>query len=198
LIMVVVGGAELFTGNTLIVMAWAGRKVPTSALLRNWGVVYLGNLTGAAATALLVFLAGQHLMNGGAVGAFAVNLAESKCSAGFLELLIRGVLGNAMVCIAVWLSFSARSTTDRVLVVIPPIAMFVAAGFEHCVANMYFLPAGLLIDQSTGLGSAGALTLAGTAKNLAAVTLGNIIGGGVLVGAMYWFIYLRAPAASSR
>lgn len=192
LIMVVVGGAELFTGNTLIVMAWAGRKVKTTALLRNWALVYIGNFAGAAGSALLVFLAAQYGMGSELVGRYAVRVAEAKCQAGFGELVARGVLGNAMVCIAVWLAFSARSTTDRVLVVIPPIAMFVAAGFEHCVANMYYIPVALLIrDVANVGGAADGLTHLGFAKNLVAVTLGNIIGGGALVGAMYWFIYLR-------
>lgn len=195
LIMVVVGGAELFTGNTLIVMAWAGGKVKTPALLRNWGLVYMGNLAGALATAVLVYLAGHWAMGGKAVGEFAVRVAQAKCEAGFVELLFRGVLGNAMVCIAVWLAFSARSTTDRVLVVVPPITMFVAAGFEHCVANMFYLPYGLLIRDAGGVGTAEALNAAGIAKNLGAVTIGNIIGGGVMVGLVYWFVYLRGRKA---
>lgn len=181
LIMVVVGGAELFTGNTLIVMAWAGRKVSTSAVLRNWLIVYLGNFAGAAATALLVYCAGWAEM--GPIKQFAETVAEKKVDADFFELFVRGVLGNAMVCVAVWLAFSARSTTDRVLVVVPPIAMFVAAGFEHCVANMYYIPMGMLLGAD--------VTPAGFAKNLAAVTAGNILGGAVMVGVMYWFIFLR-------
>jgi formate/nitrite transporter len=192
LIFVIVGGAELFTGNTLIVMAWAGRKVKTARVLRNWGIVYLGNFIGAAATALLVFWAGHYQMNGELVGRYAVDLAEAKCEAGFFPLLVKGVLGNAMVCLAVWLAFSARTTIDRVAVIVPPIAMFVAAGFEHCVANMYYIPSALLIrDLGDVGGTASGLNAAGLIKNLAAVTLGNIIGGAGLVGAMYWFIYLR-------
>lgn len=191
LIMVVIGGAELFTGNTLIVMAVANRKLGIARLLRNWGLVYVGNLAGAAATAVLVYLAGHWAMGGNAVGEFAVRVANAKCEAGFTELFVRGILGNAMVCIAVWLAFSARSTTDRMLVVVPPIAMFVAAGFEHCVANMFYLPYAMLIRDAAHVGSAAALGMAGIAKNLAAVTAGNIIGGGVMVGLVYWFIYLR-------
>jgi formate transporter len=191
LIMVVVGGAELFTGNTLIVMAWAGRKVSSKAVLRNWAIVYLGNFAGAAATAVLVYLAGFHTFAGGDVGEYAVKVAEAKCKAGFVELLLRGVLGNAMVCVAVWLSFSARSTVDRVFAIVPPIALFVAAGFEHCVANMYYIPAGLLLESNEHLNAEG------FAKNLAAVTIGNIVGGAVMVGVMYWFIFLRPRKAAT-
>jgi formate transporter len=188
LIMVVVGGAELFTGNTLIVMAWAGRKVSTKSVLRNWLIVYLGNFVGAAATAVLVHLSGFYEI--GNLGIYAENVAAAKCKADFFELLVRGVLGNAMVCVAVWLSFSARSTADRVLAVVPPIAMFVAAGFEHCVANMYYIPAGMLQETNKYLNAEG------FAKNLIAVTLGNIIGGAVMVGVMYWFIFLRPRRGS--
>jgi formate transporter len=190
LIMVVVGGAELFTGNTLIVMAWAGRKVSTKAVLRNWGIVYLGNFAGAAATAVLVYWTGWPEFGDGGVGRFAEHVANAKCKAGFFELLIRGVLGNAMVCVAVWLSFSARSTLDRVAAVVPPIALFVAAGFEHCVANMYYIPMGMLLGAKFA-------TTEGALKNLAAVTIGNIIGGAVMVGVMYWFIFLRPKKDST-
>jgi len=200
LVLVVVGGAELFTGNTLIIMAWAGRRVSTGALLRNWGVVYAGNYIGALATAVLVFLAGHYLLGNGAVGRYVARLAEAKCEADFLSLFARGVLGNAMVCIAVWLSFSARSTTDRVLSVVPPITMFVAAGFEHCVANMYYIPMGLLIKhfaaEEIAAGPLANLTVANFGYNLAAVTIGNIVGGALLVGIVYWFIYLRPRRAS--
>ena len=185
LIMIVVGGAELFTGNTLIVMAWANKKVTSVKLLRNWGLVYVGNFVGAFATAALVFWAGFPGFNDGELGRYAQSVASAKCSADFFELFVRGILGNAMVCVAVWLSFSARSTLDRMLVVVPPIAMFVAAGFEHCVANMYYIPAGLLV------GTTESLNYAGFGKNLAAVTLGNIVGGAGMVGVMYWFIFLR-------
>lgn len=185
LIMIVVGGAELFTGNTLIIMAWANKKVSSTKLLRNWGLVYAGNLFGAVATALLVYWAGFPGFNGGELGKYAHRVAAAKCDADFFELFVRGILGNAMVCVAVWLSFSARSTLDRMLVVVPPIAMFVAAGFEHCVANMYYIPAGMLVTTSDPIGFGGLL------KNLIAVTAGNIIGGAGMVGVMYWFIFLR-------
>ncbi|MCB9894280.1 MAG: formate/nitrite transporter family protein [Planctomycetes bacterium] len=201
LILVIIAGAELFTGNNLIVMAWAAKQVSTKRLLRNWGVVYVGNFVGSIATAALVFLSGQYGLGGGAVGAKALAIADAKCQLEFLPALFLGVLCNALVCLAVWLSFSARSVTDKVMVIVPPIAAFVAAGFEHSVANMYFISLGLLIKQfapdtfwsaaNTSPEAFGGLTWAGFGRNLLPVTLGNILGGSVLVGIVYWFIYLR-------
>jgi len=202
LILVVVGGAELFTGNNLIVMAWASGKVSTRLLLRNWAVVYAGNFAGALATALLAFLSGQYAFGQGAVGAAALAAADAKTGLGFLQAVALGILCNALVCLAVWLSFSSRTTTDRILAIVPPIAAFVAAGFEHSVANMYFIPIGLLIKagapqafwETTGLSLAAYPSLTWGRfflNNLLPVTLGNMIGGTVLVGAVYWFVYLR-------
>ncbi|MCA8914501.1 MAG: formate transporter FocA [Planctomycetes bacterium] len=201
LILVVIAGAELFTGNNLIVMAWAAKQVSSKRLLRNWVIVYAGNFVGSIATAALVVLSGQYQLGGGVVGAKALAIAEAKCQLDFVPALFLGVLCNALVCLAVWLSFSARSATDKVLVIVPPIAAFVAAGFEHCVANMYFIPMGLFIKQfapdvfwsaaNTSPDAFPALTWAGLGRNLLPVTLGNILGGSVLVGVVYWFIYLR-------
>jgi formate transporter len=202
LILVIVGGAELFTGNNLIVMAWAARDVSTAQLGRNWLVVYAGNFVGAVATAGLVFASGQYLFAQGAVGATALAIANTKCAFGFWEALFLGIMCNALVCLAVWLTYSARTTTDKILAIVPPITAFVAAGFEHSIANMYYIPLGLLIKlaapatfwQAIGKGPADypALTLQGfLVGNLLPVTLGNIVGGALLVGAVYWFIYLR-------
>ena len=202
LILVIVGGAELFTGNNLIVMAWAGGKVSTALLLRNWLVVYLGNFVGSVGTAGLVFVSGQYAFGGGAVGAAALATANAKVNLGFVQAIALGVLCNALVCLAVWLTFSARTTTDRVLAIVPPIAAFVAAGFEHSIANMYFVPVGLFIKagapaafwQAAGLEAASFASLTWgrfLVNNLLPVTLGNILGGTVLVGAVYWFVYLR-------
>jgi formate transporter FocA len=204
LILVIVGGAELFTGNTLIVMAWAGGRVRTGALLRNWLLVYAGNFVGALGIAALVFVSGQYTFGGGAVGATALATANAKVDFAFGQAVALGILCNTLVCLAVWLAFSARSTADRILAIVPPIAAFVAAGFEHSVANMYFLPVALLIRAGapesfwTAIGrSAGdypSLTWSSfLVDNLLPVTLGNIIGGAVLVGAVYWFVYLRHP-----
>jgi formate/nitrite transporter len=192
LILVVVAGAELFTGNNLIVMAWANRQVSTLKLLRNWGIVYLGNLVGAMATAVLVYLSGHWKFMDQSIAVKAMDIAEHKCGLGFVEAFFLGVLCNALVCLAVWLTFSARSVTDKVLVIVPPIAAFVAAGFEHSIANMYFIPVALLI-KDFGLEAAnyGDLSWWGMVKNLVPVTLGNVVGGGMMVGIVYWFIYLR-------
>jgi formate/nitrite transporter len=188
LILVVVGGAELFTGNNLMVMAWAGGKVATAEITRAWTLVYLGNFTGATATAVLVYLSGMHEHGGGTVGDAAVAIFEMKAALPFLSALAKGVLGNVLVCLAVWLSYGARTTTDKILAIVPPISAFVAAGFEHSIANMYFIAYGILVNGGTDPFAAGLHALW---SNLVPVTIGNIIGGGVFVGAVYWFIYLR-------
>ncbi len=201
LILVVVAGAELFTGNNLIVMGWASRRVSTARLLRNWGLVYVGNLIGALGTVLLVFAAQQYEFGGGAVGATALSIGVAKTSYGWLQAVALGVLCNALVCLAVWMAYSARSVTDKVLAIVPPIAAFVAAGFEHSIANMYFLPYALLVKERTDIPetAAGVPDLSGLTwreailGNLVPVTIGNVIGGGLLVGVVYWFAYLRQP-----
>jgi len=207
LILVVVGGAELFTGNNLIAMAWANKKVSTAKLLRSWVIVYIGNFIGAAATAAIVFLGKQYTFGAGAVGKTALAIAQTKCSLGFVQAVALGILCNALVCMAIWLCYSAHTTTDKILSIIFPISAFVACGFEHSVANMYFLPAGLLIKMRArpdfwnlihdSASSYAAITLMGILRNLAAVTLGNIFGGSVMVGLVYWFVYLRKPSGPS-
>jgi formate/nitrite transporter len=212
LILVVIAGAELFTGNTLIVMAWLGRQVPTRLLLRNWGLAYVGNLLGALGTVGLVYFAGQWKLDGARVGASAVAIANAKVELSFAEAVARGILCNALVCLAVWLCFSARSNIDRIVAIVPPIAAFVAAGFEHSIANMYFIPLGILLKDKDGILAAGGPSADATGNltwsgflfdNLLPVTIGNLIGGGLLVGAVYWLVYLRGqrqaslPAASS-
>ncbi len=202
LILVVVGGAELFTGNVLSVMAWADRRVSTTRLLRGWGIVYIGNFIGAIVTAAIVFLSKEYALNKGAVGATALNIGLTKVNLDFMQALMLGILCNALVCLAVWLCLSARTTLDKILSIIFPIAAFVAAGFEHSIANMYFIPQALFIKawapasfwQTAGLDPAayGNLTWYGFfVHNLLPVTIGNIIGGAVLVGAVYWIVYLR-------
>ena len=208
LILVIVGGAELFTGNNLIVMAWASRRVSTLSIVRNWTIVYVGNFVGAFSTAVLVFASGQYAFGGGAVGASALAIAEAKVSLAPLQALALGILCNGLVCLAVWLAFSARSAIDRVAVIVAPIAAFVAAGFEHSVANMYFIPIGILIKlyapesfwTASGLDPAayGDLTIEAFIANLMPVTIGNVIGGTLLVGAVYWFVYLRPAVTSGR
>jgi formate/nitrite transporter len=205
LILVVVAGAELFTGNNLIVMAWASRRVSTLRLLRNWGIVYLGNFAGAFGTAVLVYLARQYTFGGGSVGATALTIGVTKTSLGFGQAIVLGALCNALVCLAVWLTYGAHTTTDKILAVIPPIAGFVAMGFEHSVANMYFVPIALLIKSDSGFVSStpglpdlGSLTWSHfLSDNLLPVTVGNVIGGGLMVGAVYWFVYLRRGRGTS-
>lgn len=199
LILVIVGGAELFTGNILIVMAWANQKVTTRALLRNWAIVYLGNFIGAILTAAIMFLGKQYSFGGGAVGATVLSIAVSKTHLGFIQAVALGILCNGLVCLAVWLTYSARTTVDKITAIVFPIAAFVAAGFEHSVANMYFLPLGLFIKQldpvfTAASGVAVADLTWGTflINNLLPVTIGNILGGAVLVALVYWFIYLRS------
>ncbi len=202
LILVVVGGAELFTGNNLIVMAWASRKVTTKALLNNWVIVYIGNFVGSIGTAIMLFLSKQYTFGSGSVGLTALNIANSKVQLDFIQAIALGVLCNALVCLAVWMTFSARTTLDKIAAIIFPITGFVAAGFEHSIANMYFIPIGLFIKQfaSPGFWETIGKTPADYASltwgafllnNLLPVTIGNIIGGVGLVSAIYWMVFLR-------
>lgn len=202
LVLVIVGGAELFTGNNLIIMAWSSRKISTVQLLRSWVIVYCGNLVGALATVVLMLWSGQYRFGNGIVGLNVLNIANAKCSLGFGEALALGVMCNTLVCLAVWLCFSGHTTTDKILAIIFPITAFVAAGFEHCVANMYFIPIGILVKNTAPgdfwaavgktAGEFGNLTWGNFFyANLLPVTLGNMIGGAVLVGLVYWFIYIR-------
>jgi len=201
LILVIVGGAELFTGNNLLAMAWASRRISTGAVIRNWAIVYVGNLVGAVGTAVLVVAAGQYEFGAGTVGAAALTTAAAKAGYDPLQAFVLGILCNGLVCLAVWLTYSARTTTDRILAIVPPIAAFVAMGFEHSVANMYFIPAGMLIRAVApdafwaqiehAPADYAALDWAGLVGNLVPVTMGNIVGGTILVGAVYWLVYLR-------
>ena len=193
LLMVVVAGAELFTGNNLLVMAWADGRISTAQVLRNWLIVCLGNFVGAAGLAWLVFVSGHTDMNGGAVGHKVVQLALAKQALPFWSAFARGVLCNILVCMAVWMAMGGRSVTDKAVAVVFPVMAFVAAGFEHSIANMYLMPQAMLL-QSAGVLADGALvTWAGVLGNLVPVILGNLTGGAVLVGGVYWTIYLRQP-----
>jgi len=199
LILVVVGGAELFTGNNLITMAWANGKVTTLQLLKNWVVVYVGNFVGSILTAFLMYLSRQYTFGNGAIGKTVLSIGQSKTSLDFIAAIALGIFCNALVCMAVWMCFSARSTTDKILAIIPPIAAFVAAGFEHSVANMYFIPIALFVKLDTAWMEKVKIapeTISNLTwgnfffKNLLPVTIGNIIGGAVMVGLVYWFCYL--------
>ena len=205
LVLVIVGGAELFTGNNLIVMGWAAGRIDSAQLVRNWALVYAGNFVGAVLTAALVYWSGQHEFGDGAVAQQALAIGVAKCRLEFIHAVLLGVLCNALVCLAVWLTYSARTTADRILAIVPPITAFVAAGFEHSVANMYFLPLALFIKYGSSLFGIGGDTTADLSDltwrsalvdNLLPVTIGNVIGGAVLVGAVYWFVYLRDRSAA--
>jgi formate transporter len=201
LILVVVAGAELFTGNNLIVMAWASKKVSTAQLLRNWAIVFAGNFAGAIATAGILFVGKQYTFGKGAVGEQALSTATAKTGLGFVQAIALAAFCNALVCLAVWLSYSARSVADKVLAIVPPIAAFVASGFEHSVANMFFIPMGLFVKSDSAFvtqhpvpGSEHLTWGRFFAANLLPVTIGNVLGGAVMVGAIYWFVYLREAA----
>lgn len=204
LILVIVGGAELFTGDSLMVVACASRRITVAALLRAWVLVYLGNICGALGTAALVFLAGQHGFAGGTVGKTALVVASAKAGLPTVQMFFLAVLCNVLVCLAVWMSFGARSLADKVLVIVPPVTAFVAAGFEHSIANMYLLPYALAVKawaapefwMAIGQEPSAypALTVANAFRNVAVTTIGNLIGGSLLVGIVYWFVYLRRRA----
>lgn len=201
LILVSVAGAELFTGNNLLVMAWADRKITAAELLRNWCVVYVANAVGSVGLALLVYLAHHGTMNGGAVATTYVKIAAAKTALPFGEAFFKGVLCNVLVCLAVWLAMAGRTVVDRILAMIFPVSAFVAAGFEHSIANMYFLSLGLLLVDGVTLPATvniASLGWAGVASNLLAVTLGNIVGGSGMVALVYYIIYRRLALAEPR
>ena len=187
LLLVVVAGAELFTGNNLLAMAWASGRIGSGELLRNWAVACAANALGAVTLALMVWLAGHAAMNQGAVGATALRIAQAKLQLGAGEAFWRGVLCNVLVCMAVWMTLAGRSVTDKVLAVVFPITAFVAAGFEHSVANFYFFALAALLG--------GPLSWGGVFGNLLPVIAGNIVGGSVVVAGVYWIIYLRPGTA---
>ena len=185
LVLVVIGGAELFTGNNLLAMAWASKLISTRAVLRNWLLVYLGNVIGCLGTVVLVLWADIASLGGGAVGETALNIARGKAQLGLGEAFARGILCNVLVCLAVWLAMGGHSVTDKLLAILLPISAFVTLGLEHSIANWFFLPFGLALDAH------GSLSLSAAAKNLAVVSAGNIVGGTLLVAGVYWLAYLR-------
>lgn len=186
LILVVVAGAELFTGNNLIAMAWASRLISTREVMRNWLLAYLGNVVGCLGTVLLVMGTGIAGLGNGAVGEMAVRIAQTKADLPVVEAFTRGILCNALVCLAVWLAIGARSVTDKILAILFPVTAFVTIGFEHSIANWFFLPFGLALDAQ------GMVSIAGVGRNMIAVTAGNVAGGTLLVAGVYWVAYLRS------
>ncbi len=192
LMLVIVAGAELFTGNNLLAMAWADGKISTFELLRNWVVVCIGNFIGAAGLAVLVYLSHHPDMNQGAIAQEYIKIAEAKAALPFWTAFFKGILCNVLVCMAVWMAFAGRSVVDKTVAIVFPISAFVAAGFEHSVANMYFFPLAMLLQTFGDAGTAGhTVTWVGFFSNMVPVILGNIIGGSVLVGLVYHVIYRR-------
>ncbi len=185
LILVVIAGAELFTGNNLIVMAWADGKVTFLEMMRNWGLVFVGNIAGSIAMAILVVASGTLDIGAGAVAKTAMGIASAKVQIPAAEAFYRGVLCNTLVCLAVWLCFAAHTVPGKIMAIVPPIAAFVALGFEHSIANAYLMPVGYM------MGAEG-VTISAMIGNLFPVTLGNIVGGSVFVALVYWMVYGRA------
>jgi formate/nitrite transporter len=199
LLLVVVAGAELFTGNNLLAMAWADGKISTLEVLRNWVLVCGANFVGAAGLALLVFASGHTDLNGGAIGRQVVKIALAKQSLSVEQAFFRGVLCNVLVCMAVWMAMAGRSVTDKMVAIVLPITAFVAAGFEHSIANMYLMPLAMLIQTADPASSAlNAVTWRGMAANLVPVIAGNLVGGSVLVGLAYHVIYRRGARAAAQ
>lgn len=190
LILVTVAGAELFTGNNLLAMAWASRRVNTRELLRNWTVVCAANFVGAVGLAWLVWLSGHAAMNDGAVGRTVIGIATAKAGLSVGEAFFRGVLCNVLVCMAVWMALAGRSVTDKAVAIVFPITGFVAAGFEHSIANMYYFPLAMLLGAP--------LSWADLGRNLVPVIAGNIVGGSVLVALVYHVIYVRGASDHPR
>ena len=198
LLLVVVAGAELFTGNNLLVMAWADGRISHLQLLRNWLLVCLANFIGSVGLALLVAWSGYGSLNGGKVGLTVVSIAAAKCAMPAATLFFKGVLCNALVCLAVWMALAGRSVVDKLAAIFLPISAFVAAVFEHSIANMFIIPLGLLLKPSASadIANLDALTISGMFANLGPVIAGNLLGGSVLVALIYYLIYRRnQPAA---
>lgn len=195
LALVMIGGAELFTGNCLIVMAWANRQLRTGEVLRNWAIIWIGNLIGALGLVFLVYMAHTAALNNDGFGNGLIKLAAGKVAPDAVTIFFKGILCNILVCLAVWLSYAGRSVTDKLFGMVLPVTAFIAAGFEHCVANMFILPYAWLLVQ-TGHVPEGVdvsvLTLGAIIHNLIPATLGNIAGGAAFVGGIYWLVYRKA------
>ncbi len=194
LVLVLCCGAELFTGNVLMICAKASKRIGWPEVFRNWGIVWLGNLAGALMAAVIIYLSNLQAMNGGAVGEAFVFVAAGKVALDPVTLFFKAILCNIMVCLAVWIGFAGKTIVDKVIGILLPISAFVACGFEHCVANMLFLPLGLALNTMGGIGAAEVITFGGVAYNLVLATLGNIVGG-LLVGLAYWFVYAKRTSS---
>ncbi len=188
LILVSISGAELFTGNNLLLLAWSKKKITALSVAKNWGLIIFANLIGALILAYIIYWSGHPDMNNGKIAETYVKVANKKASLGFTEAFLKGILCNILVCLSVWMAYAGQTITDKVMGIIFPITAFVAAGFEHSVANMYILSIGLL-EKSHVAYAADALTITGAISNIVPVLLGNIIGGGVFVGLVYSTIF---------
>jgi formate/nitrite transporter len=198
LMLVVIAGAELFTGNNLIFLSVLDRQVTVRKLLRNWTIVFIANLAGSLLLVLLMYWSGLWKANGDLVGAKALSIANAKVNLTFLQAFARGILCNWLVCLAVWMAVSARAVVGKVFAIFFPITAFVASGFEHSIANMFFIPMGLALKGQAAVVTAAGLTdklahltVGGMVMNLIPVTLGNIIGGTFFVATLYWIVYIR-------
>lgn len=194
LMLVVVAGAELFTGNNLVVMAYVDGRISFRLLLRNWIVVLLSNLMGAIFLAWLVWMSGHGELLSGKVGERLIATAQSKCLLSADRAFFSGILCNVLVCLAVWMTFAGRTVTDKLIAILLPITVFVAAGFEHSIANMFILPLAWMLQQDPlFLNTSDVVSLSGMAHNLLPVIAGNLVGGGIFVGLVYYLVYGRKP-----
>ncbi|MDR3527100.1 MAG: formate/nitrite transporter family protein [Rhizomicrobium sp.] len=193
--LVAIAGGELFTGNCLIVMAWFQGQIRAWEVLKNWSIIWVGNFIGALTLVFLVFMSHHYAMNNGEVGNAVVKLAVSKLSPDFTTIFFKGILCNILVCLGMWMSYAGKSVADKMAGLVLPVAAFIAAGFEHCIANMYLLPLAYVLVQHghvpAGL-DVSVVTIPAIIHNLIPATLGNIVGGGFFVGFIYWAIYRKA------
>lgn len=202
LMLVVIAGAELFTGNNLMIIGVMDKKISFRHLFRNWTIVYISNFIGAILFAFLISYSGLLDTNGGLLGAAVINTAISKASIPFSQALIRGILCNMMVVLAVWMAAAAKDIAGKIFACWFPIMLFVMSGFEHCIANMYFIPVGIFAKSNTGYLSVGQiqsasleiLNVGGLFGNLIPVTIGNLFGGAVVIGLAYWYVYRHTKA----
>lgn len=204
LMLVILAGGELFTGNTLIIKAVLDKKVTFARMLKNWGVIYSGNLIGSLIIVFFIIMSGQLNSSHGLLGGVTIKIASYKVGLSFIQALTLGIMCNWLVTLAIWLSLAAKDITGKILGIFFPIWLFITSGFEHSIANMYYVPAGILAKTNTLWAEASGLSAEKLAElnvgnfimhNLLPVTLGNIIGGAVFVGAAYWFVYIKADKA---
>jgi formate transporter len=198
LISVIVAGAELFTGNNLMIQAVLSKTISWGDMLKNWGIVYVGNLVGSLLIVAIVFFCDSASMNGGEIGNAMINVACGKINLSWSVIFFRGIMCNLLVCLAVWMGFAGKTVIDKIFTSMLPVMAFVACGFEHCVANMFFLPMGLVLKSSgfaySGSANLDVLNVGGILFNISAATLGNIVGGAILIGVIYWIAYHKKQA----